>query len=142
MIYVTAIGSNKVRRKFAEAITWWFINKQLPRYRNLTIHLDLFSVTDVQGSCVNHGDNEFVIEVDTKLLGGDFIECLIHELIHVEQHLKNLYEINEKHDHIPYFERLFEQDAYARSEILCKEYINREWTDYARKSKKIRDLVA
>ena len=73
-----------------------------------------------------------------------FIECLLHELVHVEQHLKNLYEINKEHQHIPYTDRVFEQDAYTRSELLCEEYINREWTNYAKRSakRKIRDLVA
>tara|TARA_B100000575_G_C23097780_1_gene633234 strand:- start:354 stop:779 length:426 start_codon:yes stop_codon:yes gene_type:complete len=141
MIYVSAHGTNEVRRKFTEAITWWFIDKQLPRYRNLTISIDIIKIDDAQGTCVYDGET-FHIEIDPTLKGGTFIECLLHELVHVEQHLKDLYEINNEHEHIPYVDRLFEQDAYRRSEILCQEYINKEWTDYAKRSSKIRDLVA
>ena len=141
MIYVTATGSNEVRRKFAESITWWFIDKQLPRYKNLNISIDIIKIDDAQGTCV-YDDETFHVEIDPKLKGQDFIECLLHELVHVEQHLKDLYEINDDHEHIPYIERVFEQDAYARSELLCQEYINKEWINYAKRSTKIRNLVA
>tara|TARA_A100001011_G_C14128809_1_gene764518 strand:- start:157 stop:582 length:426 start_codon:yes stop_codon:yes gene_type:complete len=141
MIYVSAHGSNEVRRKFTESITWWFIDKQLSRYKNLNISIDITKIDDAQGTCV-YDDDTFHIEVDPTLKGGNFIECLLHELIHVEQHLKDLYEINDDHEHIPYVDRLFEQDAYTRSELLCQEYINKEWIAYARRSTKIRDLVA
>ena len=141
MLYVSAHGSNKVRRRFTEAITWWFIDKQLSRYRNLNISIDITKVDDAQGTCIYDGE-VFHVEVDRSLKGKDFIECLLHELVHVEQHLKNLYEINKEHQHIPSADRVFQQDAYTRSELLCEEYINKEWTDYARRSTKIRDLVA
>ena len=52
MIYVTATGSNEVRRKFAESITWWFIDKQLPRYKNLNISIDIIKIDYAQGTCV------------------------------------------------------------------------------------------
>ena len=106
-----------MRRRFTEAITWWFIDKQLSRYRNLNISIDITKVDDAQGTCIYDGE-VFHIEVDRSLKGKDFIECLLHELVHVEQHLKNLYEINKEHQHIPYTDRVFEQDAYTRSELL------------------------
>ena len=93
MIYVSAHGSNEVRRKFTESITWWFIDKLLPRYKNLNISIDITKIDDAQGTCVYDGDT-FHIEIDSTLKGEIFIECLLHELVHVEQHLKDLYETN------------------------------------------------
>lgn len=141
-LYVHSYGSNIQKRRLAEDISWWFINKQLPRYKNLDIQIDLLNLDDVNGSCVYLENNEFEIEIDKRLRGEDLASCILHELIHVEQHLKNLYDINNCNTDIPYLDRPYEKDAYERSEILLEEYINNIWKDKDGRSTKVWDLVA
>ena len=97
---------------------------------------------DVDGSCVYLGNNEFEVEIDKRLRGDDIVTCVLHEMIHVEQHLRNLYNINSCDTTTPYPDRPYEKDAYKRSEILLKEYINNVWKDNDEKSTKVWDLVA
>ena len=142
MIYVHSYGSNIQKRRLVEDVAWWFIDKQLPRYKNLDIQIDLIKLNDVDGSGVDYGQNEFEIEIDKRLRGDDLATCVLHELIHVEQHLRNLYDINKCDESMPYLDRPYEKDAYERSEILLKEYINSIWKDTDEKSTKVWDLVA
>lgn len=121
-LYVNAYGSNFQKRKLSEDVTWWFIDKQLSRYKNLDIQIDLVKIDDVNGSCVYHENNTFEIEIDKRLDGDDFVSCILHELIHVEQHLKKMHGIDGIDQDIPYLEKPYEKDAYKRSEVLLKEY--------------------
>ena len=48
--------------------------------------------------------------------------CLFHELTHVEQHLRNKFGIKDEVDHLDYFDRPYEIDAYEKQEQLLEEY--------------------
>ena len=121
-IFIFTWGGRKSQRQLAEDITAWYINKKLPRYKNLNIEIDLEKIDDVQGYCVEIDKRTFSVVIDKRLQGDDFITCLFHELTHVEQHLRNKFGIREDNDNIHYLDRLYEIDAYTKQEQLLEEY--------------------
>ena len=121
-IFIFTWGGRKSQRQLAEDITAWYINKKLPRYKNLNIEIDLEKIDDVQGYCVEIDKRTFSVVIDKRLQGDDFVTCLFHELTHVEQHLRNKFGIREDNDNIHYLDRPYEIDAYIKQEQLLEEY--------------------
>ena len=121
-IFIFTWGGRKSQRQLAEDITAWYINKKLPRYKNLNIEIDLEKIDDVQGYCVEIDKRTFSVVIDKRLQGDDFVTCLFHELTHVEQHLRNKFGINDDNDDIHYLDRPYEIDAYIKQEQLLEEY--------------------
>ena len=62
------------------------------------------------------------MQIEKRLRDDDFLTCLFHELTHVEQHLRNKFGIKDEVDHLDYFDRPYEIDAYAKQEQLLEEY--------------------
>lgn len=121
-VFIFTNGGTKSQRQLTEDITAWFINTKLPRYKNLNIEIDLENINDAQGFCTEIDNREFHIQIDKRLQGDDFVTCLFHELTHVEQHLRNKFGIKDEVDHLDYFDRPYEIDAYAKQEQLLEEY--------------------
>ena len=121
-IFILTWGGKKSQRQLAEDITSWYINTKLPRYKNLNIEIDLEKIDDAQGFCTEIDKREFHIQIDKRLQGDDFVTCLFHELTHVEQHLRNKFGIKDDVDHLDYFDRPYEIDAYIKQEQLLEEY--------------------
>ena len=121
-IFILTWGGKKSQRQLAEDITSWYINTKLPRYKNLNIEIDLEKIDDAQGFCTEIDKREFYIQIDKRLQGDDFVTCLFHELTHVEQHLRNKFGIKDEVDHLDYFDRPYEIDAYSKQEQLLEEY--------------------
>ena len=111
-IYVLTWGGTKKQRELVEDMTCWYINKELPRYKNLNIEIDLEKIDDAQGFCTEIDKREFHIQIDKRLQGDDFVTCLFHELTHVEQHLRNKFGINDNNDKIQYLEKLYALNLY------------------------------
>ena len=121
-VFIFTNGGKKSQRELVEDITSWYINTKLPRYKNLNIEIDLENINDAQGFCTEIDNREFHIQIDKRLRGDDFVTCLFHELTHVEQHLRNKFGIKDEVDHLDYFDRPYEIDAYAKQEQLLEEY--------------------
>ena len=121
-VFIFTNGGKKSQRELVEDITSWYINTKLPRYKNLNIEIDLENINDAQGFCTEIDKREFHIQIDKRLQGDDFVTCLFHELTHVEQHLRNKFGIKDEVDHLDYFDRPYEIDAYAKQEQLLEEY--------------------
>ena len=121
-VFIFTNGGKKSQRQLVEDITSWYINTKLPRYKNLNIEIDLENINDAQGFCTEIDNREFHIQIDKRLQGDDFVTCLFHELTHVEQHLRNKFGIKDEVDHLDYFDRPYEIDAYAKQEQLLEEY--------------------
>ena len=122
-VHVTAEGGTKNQREFATELTCWYINKELPRYKNLSVEIDLVKL-DTHGYIDKVDNREFQIEINKKLKGDDFITCIFHELTHMEQFLRNRLGINEDNDNIHYLDRAYEIDAYEKQEELLEEWKN------------------
>ena len=121
-VFIFTNGGKKSQRELVEDITSWYINTKLPRYKNLNIEIDLENINDAQGFCTEIDNREFHIQIDKRLQGDDFVTCLFHELTHVEQHLRNKFGIKDEVDHLDYFDRPYEIDAYTKQEQLLEEY--------------------
>ena len=121
-IYILIDGGTKKQRQLIEDVTSWFVNKELPRYKNLNIEIDLEKIDDAEGYCLEVDKREFHIQIDKRLKGDDFVTCLFHELTHVEQHLRNKFGIKDEVDHLDYLDRPYEIDAYIKQEQLLEEY--------------------
>ena len=122
-VHVIAEGGTKNQREFATELTCWYINKELPRYKNLSVEIDLVKL-DTHGYIDKVDNREFQIEINKKLKGDDFITCIFHELTHMEQFLRNRLGINEDNDNIYYLDRAYEIDAYEKQEELLEEWKN------------------
>ena len=121
-VFIFTNGGKKSQRELVEDITSWYINTKLPRYKNLNIEIDLENINDAQGFCTEIDNREFHIQIDKRLQGDAFVTCLFHELTHVEQHLRNKFGIKDEVDHLDYFDRPYEIDAYIKQEQLLEEY--------------------
>ncbi len=122
-VHVITEGGTKNQREFATELTCWYINKELPRYKNLSVEIDLVKL-DTHGYIDKVDNREFQIEINKKLKGDDFITCIFHELTHMEQFLRNRLGINEDNDNIHYLDRAYEIDAYEKQEELLEEWKN------------------
>lgn len=122
-VHVIAEGGTKNQREFATELTCWYINKELPRYKNLSVEIDLVKL-DTHGYIDKVDNRQFQIEINKKLKGDDFITCIFHELTHMEQFLRNRLGINEDNDNIHYLDRAYEIDAYEKQEELLEEWKN------------------
>ena len=122
-VHVIAEGGTKNQREFATELTCWYINKELPRYKNLSVEIDLVKL-DTHGYIDKVDNRQFLIEINKKLKGDDFITCIFHELTHMEQFLRNRLGINEDNDNIYYLDRAYEIDAYEKQEELLEEWKN------------------
>ena len=122
-VHVITEGGTKNQREFATELTCWYINKELPRYKNLSVEIDLVKL-DTHGYIDKVDNRQFQIEINKKLKGDDFITCIFHELTHMEQFLRNRLGINEDNDNIYYLDRAYEIDAYEKQEELLEEWKN------------------
>ncbi len=122
-VHVITEGGTKNQREFATELTCWYINKELPRYKNLSVEIDLVKL-DTHGYIDKVDNRQFLIEINKKLKGDDFITCIFHELTHMEQFLRNRLGINEDNDNIHYLDRAYEIDAYEKQEELLEEWKN------------------
>tara|TARA_B100000287_G_scaffold396767_1_gene412724 strand:- start:562 stop:951 length:390 start_codon:yes stop_codon:yes gene_type:complete len=122
-VHVITEGGTKNQREFATELTCWYINKELPRYKNLSVEIDLVKL-DTHGYIDKVDNRQFQIEINKKLKGDDFITCIFHELTHMEQFLRNRLGINEDNDKIHYLDRAYEIDAYEKQEELLEEWKN------------------
>ena len=121
-VFIFTNGGKKSQRELVEDITSWYINTKLPRYKNLNIEIDLENINDAQGFCTEIDDRVFHVQIEKRLRDDDFLTCLFHELTHVEQHLRYKFGIKDEVDHLDYFDRPYEIDAYIKQEQLLEEY--------------------
>ena len=66
-IYILIDGGTKKQRQLIEDVTSWFVNKELPRYKNLNIEIDLEKIDDAEGYCLEVDKREFHIQIDKRL---------------------------------------------------------------------------
>ena len=96
MIYVEATGSNKKIRDEVEKACEYFIQRLMPRLKNLDITIELIrrlkEKDEVWGDCTwedrNHAPREFTIRLDSTVSHKDLIDTLAHECVHVRQYVR------------------------------------------------------
>ena len=92
MIGVEITGGLKKDRELADEIVWWCMETLMPRHRVMNIDIKLTKILEggAEGFCYQGDDDrDFIIEIDHRLsrfkTKEAFIECVIHEMIHVWQ---------------------------------------------------------
>ena len=86
---VMAWGGSQFKRKTAEMVVQYCIDRLMPRMKTLDICIQLSKDMDhADGYCLAVDNREFVIEVDSRLKGDDFITALTHEMVHVKQYAR------------------------------------------------------
>jgi uncharacterized protein (UPF0248 family) len=92
MIGIEVTGGLKKDRELADEIIWWCMDTLMPRHRVLDIELRFTKTMEdgAQGFCYRGDDDrEYHIEIDHRLSRlvskEEFIETIIHEMVHVWQ---------------------------------------------------------
>ena len=134
---VSAWGSTHFKRTTAEMVVNFCIERLMPRMKTLDICIELSSDMDhADGYCLAVNPREFVIEIDSRLKGDDFITALTHEMVHVKQYARgetkdvNTFTKSWKGDEYismystidEYMALPWEAEAYQLQEVLCNEY--------------------
>lgn len=134
---VSAWGSTQFKRTTAEMVVNFCIQRLMPRMKTLDICVELSNdMEHADGYCLAVNPREFVIEIDSRLKGDDFITALTHEMVHVKQYARgetkdiNMFSKSWKGaEYISmystvdeYMELPWEKEAYELQEVLCNEY--------------------
>ena len=137
MNLVSAWGSTHFKRTTAEMVVNFCIERLMPRMKTLDICVQLSNDMDhADGYCLAVDNREFVIEIDSRLKGDDFITALTHEMVHVKQYARgetkdvNTFTKSWKGDEYismystidEYMALPWEAEAYQLQEVLCNEY--------------------
>ena len=133
--FVIVNGGTQKQRWLVEDISWWFCDKYFNRFKSWNIEIDLEKIEGkVQGWCMHIDGNACHVTIDKRLKGDDFITCVLHELVHVKQHLKKeLKDVNHgcfsmwkgsviHLDDTNYYDLPWEKEAYELQEVLLNEY--------------------
>ena len=134
---IMAWGGSHFKRTTAELVAQFCVEKLMPRMKTLDICIQLSDDMDgVDGYCLAVNPREFVIEVDSRLKGDDFITAITHEMVHVKQYARGeTKDVNEftkswKGDEYiamystvdEYMALPWEKEAYELQESLCSAY--------------------
>lgn len=134
---IMAWGGSHFKRTTAELVAQFCVEKLMPRMKTLDICIQLSDDMDgADGYCLAVNPREFVIEVDSRLKGDDFITAITHEMVHVKQYARGeTKDVNEftkswKGDEYiamystvdEYMALPWEKEAYELQESLCSAY--------------------
>lgn len=124
MIVIGVYGSTIYKRKLVERIVDFCIKKLTPRIKTLDICVELDNNMDTaDGYCYSVNPREFVLQIDNRLKGDDFITAVCHEMVHVKQYAKG--ELTEKRSaktFEEYLELWYEKEAYKMQEVLLEQF--------------------
>ncbi len=136
MLFLSHSGYNYSKRR-CERIVNWFISRYLPRHK-VFIHVDHIGLLreGVFGwAWATDSDSrprEFEIEIHNRLDPENYTKTLLHELMHVYQHVEG--SLKDKHgkrlwkgidsSELDYDDQPWEKEAHQMEDILYKKYIS------------------
>jgi len=137
IVYVHG-GTNK-QKQLTENIIHYCIQEMMPKIRTLCIEVYLQSPKNMDGdlgTCLNvdgtNNSREFELELDKTQKKYKFILTTCHEMVHVEQGVRN--RLKDKNlrqfwngDEVAtsYYKQPWEKDAFARQKPLAHGFIKR-----------------
>ena len=136
---VMVVGGSSYKRTLAKKVINFCIERMMPRMKTLDIIMYLEpDMENADGFCLAEDKRRFILEIDSRLKGDDFITAITHEMTHVKQYARgetkdidkltkswkgteyiSLYSTVEEYMNFPW-----EKEAYEMQEVLCKEYKN------------------
>ena len=122
MNIVSAWGDCNKQVDLAECVVNFCIKHLMPRMKTLDICVELSDdMEHADGYCLSVTPREFVIEIDSRLKGENFITALTHEMTHVKQHAKGeLKDVNA-------FTKLWKGKEYMALYSTVDEYMELPW---------------
>jgi len=104
-------SGTKQKKKIANKVFDWFaIQNNLDSVDVEVFHTDL-SDDGVFGWCEQSDDNEFLISIHNDLNVDDYVITLLHELVHVMQSLRGLFDDDER-----------EKEAHQLESVLFNQF--------------------
>lgn len=89
---LTVIGSTKKVRAEVEAIAYFVHQKLMPRQRNIEVTIELVrNLSEKEGAlgwCMDEGDKEYTVTVDSSLDLPTLLQTVAHEMVHVKQYAR------------------------------------------------------
>lgn len=124
------------QRAIKEALDFAFSNlmsrTRNPIYINIQPSKTLAEKQGVYGDCMDEGDREFTIRIDTSISLDDMVSTIIHEMIHVQQYLtkrlrqpyfgKAVFERVDYDWDMPYDDRPWEIEAHTKEKQLKEAF--------------------
>lgn len=141
---LTIKGGNSFQKKLAAAALGFAKTELMPKIRTLDIVLKIRSFTEDEGNfvgwCMYDDDGktkhrEFTVEVSSKLAIEEFLQTIMHEMVHVKQYANG--EIIERykggemimlwdnvdHTKTSYSKSPWEKEAYSLQNKLYKKFM-------------------
>ena len=123
MIFVD--GGSRRQRELTYNVASFAWMKLMPRIKKCIINIELKNLKGYDGTCLDLGNRDYVIELDKKLsLGDNFLTTIFHEMVHVKQYVRkelysecNFYKTREEYINLPW-----EVEAYAKQEELLEQW--------------------
>ena len=101
-----------------EEAFFWALKELMPRKRNLDVTVEVKSLDSAAGYHWMEYRGTHFIELDPNQTSDDFICCLFHEMVHIRQAERGIY----NDESIPYMERPVEIEAYSLQEELIEKW--------------------
>ena len=122
MIHVT--GGTKKQREAAFNAASFSWKELFPRINNCSIDIVLLKLEGRTGDCFETDDREFEIRVDKTQDFEDFMTCIMHEMVHVKQHIRNEMKDYNYTTYEEYVNHPAEVEAYKMQEELFSKWKN------------------
>tara|TARA_B100001093_G_C26462714_1_gene857140 strand:- start:325 stop:720 length:396 start_codon:yes stop_codon:yes gene_type:complete len=118
-------GGSRRQRELTYNVASFAWMKLMPRIKKCIINIELKNLKGYDGTCLDLGNRDYVIELDKKLsLGDNFLTTIFHEMVHVKQYVRkelysecNFYKTREEYINLPW-----EVEAYAKQEELLEQW--------------------
>lgn len=120
MIFI--IGGNKRLKEAAYEAASFSWKQLFPRINNCSIEIKLTNLVGKTGDCLECDNREFEIRVDKNQNFDDFMTCIMHEMVHVKQHIRNEFHSYDFETYNEYVNHPAEIEAYALQEELYKKW--------------------
>lgn len=101
-----------------EEAFFWALKELMPRKRNLDVTVEVKSLDSAAGYHWMEYRGTHFIELDPNQTPDDFVSCLFHEMVHIRQAERGIY----NDESIPYMERPVEIEAYSLQEELIEKW--------------------
>jgi|14_taG_2_1085336.scaffolds.fasta_scaffold00710_2 hypothetical protein len=121
MFYYVKGGNNKYRQTISEALCF-AKDYLLPRHRNIEIEVEVNKNLKADADVFEGDyDRHFVIRVRKGMEREDLLTAIFHEFVHIKQSIRKEFDIFDIDD-TPYFDRPYEQEAYALQEKMLEKF--------------------